>query len=552
MTAANASPRLSDVRRDRTREDLEPTSQSGELCVIVDPVEEFALPTWPSLVPGRKLDRYELICPIGEGGMGQVWVARQTGKFGFERLVAVKTILPRFALEERCQAMFVDEVRVASRVEHANVAKILDVGEQENTTYLVMEYVDGEALSVVRDILRKKGVPIPTGILLHIMRGVCAGVQAAHELCDREGQPLGVVHRDISPQNILVSTSGEAKLIDFGLAKARDRISANTSEGTLKGKIRYMAPEQAFGRTVDCRTDIWSIGAVLHDALSGRPLYDGENETQILHRMMCSGPILSLPPSVHPAVAGVVRRALATAPEDRFSTSAEMQQAIEDAMIDAKVTATSQTVAAFFLEHAGPRLLARKDVIRRGLQLAALQADAIQRLDDDRSRATEIVELPQIEENAPLDPDALDRWTMSALSSEMPSPRDSDLGFRRATGRAVGLAAVLLGVALVAAGLAFVSERFLRSGALAAALAGPMAEYRATPRSLFDRTAGQRVSPYVIPGTRAKATLLGDTAAESTEAERTPPSPPPPKGVRGGPTSRTRRYAPKAIIDDGF
>ena len=197
----------------------------------------MSLPPAPSpvsyLAPGSRLDRYELVCPIGAGGMATVWVARQIGSHGFRKLVAVKTILPRFAAEEKFQRMFVDEARIASRIDHVNVAQILDVGEKDDITYLVMELVDGDSLQRMHRAARKKGLAFPTGVLLHVMAEVCAGLHAAHELRGDDGQLLGVVHRDVSPQNVLVSTKGVAKLIDFGIAKARDRLAGETHADTL-------------------------------------------------------------------------------------------------------------------------------------------------------------------------------------------------------------------------------------------------------------------------------------------------------------------------------
>jgi serine/threonine protein kinase len=322
------------------------------------------------LVPGLKLDRYELICPIAEGGMASVWIARQTGKHGFQRLVAVKTILPKYACDSRFQTMFLDEVRIASRIEHDNVTQIVDVGEQHDTTYLVMEYVDGEALSTIHRQLKKKGARMPAGVLLRIMADVCGGLHAAHELRDEDGQLLGVVHRDVSPQNVLVTASGDAKLIDFGIAKARDRIAADTSTGTLKGKVRYMAPEQAVGGEVDRRADIWAIGAMLYDLLSGKAPYESENDVQTLLALMSGRPPAPLPSTIHPAIQAVVRRALVAAPSGRFATAAEMQQAIEESMIEAKVATGTAAVASFILEHVADRMHQRKQSIQLGLRAA--------------------------------------------------------------------------------------------------------------------------------------------------------------------------------------
>jgi serine/threonine protein kinase len=331
----------------------------------------LAPPAPSQLAPGFKLDRYELLCPIAEGGMATVWVARQTGKHGFEKLVAIKTILPKFAADPAFQKMFRDEARIASRIEHTNAAQILDVGEQHDMTYLVMEYVDGDALSSVHRALKKHNLRIPPGVVLRVLADACGALHAAHELRDDSGALLNVVHRDVSPQNLLVSTKGVAKIIDFGIAKARDRVSGDTSTGQVKGKVRYMAPEQAMGRGIDRRADIWAVGAILYHMLSGKPPYDGETDVQALMTLTSGLPPLPLPPSVPPAVAAVVKRALRPAPDARFGTAAEMQQALEDAMAEANVATSVAAVASFLGKHVADRAQKRKDAISLGLKAAA-------------------------------------------------------------------------------------------------------------------------------------------------------------------------------------
>jgi serine/threonine-protein kinase len=173
--------------------------------------------------------------------MASVWLARLSGKHGFEKLFAIKTILPQFAEDVRFQQMFLDEARVASRIEHANVAQVLDLGEEHGILYLVMQWVDGDSLSRVSRAASRQKVKLPIPIILRVLADTCSGLHAAHEVTGSEGQNLGVVHRDVSPQNILVTPEGVAKLIDFGVAKAHGRLSDETVAGQLKGKIHYMA-----------------------------------------------------------------------------------------------------------------------------------------------------------------------------------------------------------------------------------------------------------------------------------------------------------------------
>ncbi len=323
------------------------------------------------LAPGYKLDRYELLCPIAEGGMASVWVARQRGKHGFEKLVAIKTILPAFANDPRFQAMFLDEARIASRIEHANVAQILDLGEEHDVLYLAMEYVDGDSFSKLNHACTRAKMRMPAGILLRVLADACAGLHEAHELLDSEGKPLEIVHRDVSPHNLLVSTKGVAKVIDFGIAKARSRAGGETNSGVLKGKIQYMAPEQALGRSVDRRADVWAVGVILYYYLTGKPPYEADNQLAALHLLGSGRPPVPLPPTVHRSIAHVVRKALAHDPENRYPTADALRAALEKAMVDARVETKPSDVAAFAAEHLAKRAAKRHRAVELALAAAA-------------------------------------------------------------------------------------------------------------------------------------------------------------------------------------
>ncbi len=322
------------------------------------------------LAPGYKLDRYELLCPIAEGGMASLWVARQRGKHGFAKLVAIKTILPKFAGDVRFQEMFLDEARIASRIEHANVAQIFDLGEENEILYLVMEYVEGDALSKLNRACQRASIQIPTGVLLRVLADTCAGLHEAHDFKDESGAPLEIVHRDVSPHNILVSSKGTAKLIDFGIATARSRAGAETSSGVLKGKIQYMAPEQALGQPVDRRADIWAVGSVLYTLLAGKPPFEGENPLATLHLLGSGRPPMPLPSSVHPAISAIVRRAMSFSRDQRYPTAAELREAIERAMVAAQCTTTAADVAAFATQHLAERMEKRRHAIDAAIAAA--------------------------------------------------------------------------------------------------------------------------------------------------------------------------------------
>lgn len=302
--------------------------------------------------------------------MASVWLARLQGKHGFEKLVAVKTILPQFSADVRFRQMFLDEAGIASRIEHTNVAQILDLGEQHDILYLVMEWVEGDSLSKLSRTVEKDGERLPLGILLRIMIDACSGLHAAHELCDAAGASLGVVHRDVSPQNMLVNKKGVVKVIDFGVAKARDRHAEETSSGVLKGKIQYMAPEQAIGRAVDRRADVWALGAILYRMLAGRPPFEAENQLATLHALSSGQRPPSLPSQVPANVAAIVRRALTHDVDSRFASAMEMQQALE-AAIPATPNTTHGDVAAYVADRLAERIVARKQALALALESAA-------------------------------------------------------------------------------------------------------------------------------------------------------------------------------------
>jgi serine/threonine-protein kinase len=296
---------------------------------------------------GYRLDRYELLCPIATGGMATVWLARLRGKRGFEKLFAVKTIRTELVEDPRFQEMFLDEARIASGIQHPNVAQILDLGEQRDVLFIVMEWVDGDSLAKIRRLVTKLGGRVPVGLALRILAEACAGLHAAHELRDDHGEPLGIVHRDVSPQNILVSAGGAVKVIDFGIAKAQNRQQGTTRTGIVKGKVQYMAPEQVKkGHTVDRRADIWALGVCLHEIVAGTLPNDGEDDVEVIRRMVSDEP----PPRATGLPDSIVRildKSMVLDPDARFPTAAGMQRALEGAMKELGESATSDDIAVF-------------------------------------------------------------------------------------------------------------------------------------------------------------------------------------------------------------
>ncbi len=335
-----------------------------------------------SLAPGARIDRYTLLYRAGRGGMGEVWCARaRPGRLesadaalnfrDFERYVAIKTTLPEHAAEPSFRQMFLDEARIASRIEHENVARVLDIGEEAGVLYLVMEWVAGESLGKMVRVLRQRAgdaaaapaslVPLP--VLLRIVSDACAGLHAAHELRSESGELEEVVHRDVSPANIVVSANGVAKLIDFGIAKARSRLAGETNTGVLKGTVRFMSPEQITAEFIDRRADVWSVGVLLYWLLTGEYPHRGEGDAKILVNISLGRPIEPLPDAVPERLRSVVLRALSYDPADRYDTALSLRRDLDVAMLDLGLGATPEDVAEFMRGALATHLATRRETL---------------------------------------------------------------------------------------------------------------------------------------------------------------------------------------------
>jgi len=318
------------------------------------------------IAAGHLLGRYELLVPIAKGGMAQVWAARLKGSRGFHKLVAVKTVLPRALDDQKMERMFLEEASLASQIHHPNVVETLELGEQDGVLYLVMEWVDGEPLSDVIAKAREHG-GLPLGVAINVIGQALKGLSAAHTARDENGMLLGLVHRDISPQNVLVTYAGMSKLVDFGIAKATSRASGLTELGEIKGKFAYMAPEQVRGDIVDARTDVFAVGILLYVVTSGRHPYKGETPAETISRI--SSPEGPTPPSKwlpsYPAqLESVLLKALAPAPADRYSSAHEMLVALERAMPEAFELSAEIRVAEYVKGLLADRATQRRTTIR--------------------------------------------------------------------------------------------------------------------------------------------------------------------------------------------
>ncbi len=328
--------------------------------------------TLKDIRPGQTVGRYEFLVPIAQGGMAAVWAARQRGSRGFSKTVAVKTMLPTISDDPRFEQMFLDEARIASRIRHPNVVEILDLGEQDDVLYLVMEWVDGEPLSLVRFTAVEQG-PFPLPIAVKIVADACAGLHAAHELVDEDGKMVGLVHRDISPQNILVGYEGVVKLVDFGVAKTGGRTAETTNVGQVKGKPPYMSPEQALGKPVDRRTDLFALGIVLYQLVTGRHPMRGETDVATLHNIVSNQPIL--PPGVFNSafpiqLERVIMKALARDPDQRFQTARDFELALEEVTHESLPRVRTEEVGRFVNELLGSHGEERRAAVRESIRLA--------------------------------------------------------------------------------------------------------------------------------------------------------------------------------------
>jgi serine/threonine protein kinase len=304
--------------------------------------------------------RYALYEEIAAGGMARVHLGRLIGPAGFSRTVAVKRLHSHIARDPDFVTMFLDEARIAARIRHPNVVATLDVVTTGDEVFLVMEYVEGEALSRLEKVAFRRG-PIAPPIVVAILAGVLRGLHAAHEARDERGEPLQIVHRDLTPHNILVGTDGLARVLDFGVAKAAGK-SHQTRTGELKGKVPYMSPEQIRG-SVTRKTDVYAASVVAWEALTGKRLFKGDHDVEVMARVLDANisPPSSVVPSLPSSLDEIVLRGLATDPEARFATAEEMATALEQCM----TPATSKEVGAWVESLAGSLLSQRAELVAR-------------------------------------------------------------------------------------------------------------------------------------------------------------------------------------------
>jgi serine/threonine-protein kinase len=328
----------------------------------------------------RTFGRYTLFDFVGRGGMAEIYLARVTGELGTARLFVVKEILPEFSENSTFADMLIHEAKLAARLTHANIVTVFDLGRESGRLFITMEYVEGFDLGALLRRLTKRKIPLPLELALTIVTSTLRGLDYAHRRTDDEGRPSGIVHRDVSPSNILVSFGGDVKVCDFGIAHANDAAFAPDAskpldENAIKGKAGYMSPEQANGQpTLDARADVFAAGIVLWELLAGRKLYKADGDRSQLLSQARRADIPDLPPKGLPQEArlhGIVRKALAKDPAQRYASAQEMLKDLEGYAIETGQLASSIKLGDWLVETFGEEVLQQRRIRERAA--AALQ-----------------------------------------------------------------------------------------------------------------------------------------------------------------------------------
>jgi serine/threonine protein kinase len=316
--------------------------------------------------------KYYLLERINVGGMAEVFKAKTFGVEGFERLLAVKRILPNIAEDEEFITMFIDEAKIAVQLQHANIAQIFDLGKVDDAFFIALEYVHGRDLRSIFDRMRSRGEAVPIAMACHMIMQVCEGLDYAHNKRDGQGRELHLVHRDISPQNVLIGYEGEVKLIDFGIAKAAGKAS-KTQAGILKGKFGYMSPEQVRGLPIDRRSDIFAVGIVLYELLTGERLFVGESDFSTLEKVRN---VEIVPPSsynkkIPPELEKLVLKALARDPEDRYGNAIDLHDDLQSFLYSIGEFYSRKDLAAWMKKTFAVEIEEDNDKLEQYRQIAA-------------------------------------------------------------------------------------------------------------------------------------------------------------------------------------
>jgi len=321
--------------------------------------------------------------------MAEIYLARVMGTDGFSKLVVVKRLLSQLARDKEFVEMFLDEARINARLSHSNVVQVLDLGEAEGQYFMAMEYVSGLSVAQVGRMAAQRLGEVPQGVACGIVAQACAGLHHAHETKLQDGTDMGIIHRDVSPQNLLLTYEGFVKVLDFGIAKAEGR-ATRTKAGTVKGKFAYMSPEQCTGEPLDRRTDIFALGIILFELCTSRRLFKRGSTIETYEAIVkCDVPDAStVSPSVTKPVAAVIAKALARKKEDRFATADAMQEALELAMRKSSVRGKSTDLARFLEQHFADQITEQEELLRR-IQSGGLGGGEHEQHDAETSQVAE-------------------------------------------------------------------------------------------------------------------------------------------------------------------
>lgn len=322
--------------------------------------------------PGGKIGRYVLISPLASGGMAEIWLARQSGLHGFEKIVVVKRMIGALQNDPDHVAMFLSEARLAAGLSHRHVVQIYELGEDKGSFFIVMEFVEGESLARIYKANRTAKTAMPVPIAVQLIAWAAEGLHYAHTLTDGEGKTKGIIHRDVSPQNLLLTADGSIKLVDFGIAKVA---SEETSSGKLKGKIAYMPPEQARAEQLDPRADVFALGVVLFELVSNTRLFGKMDDLEILNHLISNQPMphcVERNPDAPKELDALIARAMAPLREERFASARDFQTALENWL-----SATGQRASTAEIADYLNRLFPQRAIERRTLLEAARKGEAL-------------------------------------------------------------------------------------------------------------------------------------------------------------------------------
>jgi serine/threonine-protein kinase len=472
----------------------------------------------PSSTEPRYIGRYALYDEIAAGGMATVHLGRLIGPVGFSRTVAIKRLHPQFAKDPEFVAMFLDEARLAARIRHPNVVPTLDVVALDHELFLVMEYVQGESLSRITRASIKHDAATPLPLVTTIMAGVLHGLHAAHEAKTEQGEALSIVHRDVSPQNVLVGIDGVPRVLDFGVAKAAHRAHA-TREGQVKGKIAYMAPEQLRSDHVDRRCDVYAASVVLWEAVTRKRLYQADTDARVMAMVLFEDPPApsTLVPGINPELERIILRGLARDRDQRYATAREMAMDLENCLPVASASAIGGWVERLAGDTLGARAR-RVATIESSTSLPQIQ------LPDAPSMA--------VAASAPIAPSVpveVDEPTLT-ISSVNDAAEQAAVLSRVTTGAAGQAPSRSRGlfIGLAAGGAILVAVAFL---AISSAKHGPEADAEVHPQhpaATAEVPAAATASPVVnsVAGATPSSTASAVAAAPTARASATPSAKP--------------------------